>query len=135
MDGVDNPVAATRAVRGRPSTKVIVWGCVLLVVFGALGYFLYIISQPAEGIITTSTPAAATPTQAAPRTVRGKTVTFKYPATIQAVQPDTLAVGDVEKLLLIRSQLSAWSLAVQVKKLPSGVLADDGSYNFRKQNP
>jgi|GEM_PF-3072242 len=133
MEEVTQPVLAKS--RRRPSTRLIVWGVVLILMLSVSGYFLYLISQPAQGVVTTTVTTTATKVVQSPRTVRGKATSFKYPADIQAVQPDVLAVGDVEKFLFIRSQLSAWSLAIQVKRLPSGNLSDDSSYNLRRQNP
>jgi len=136
MDGEER--AAEAKVQRSPRVsrrKVLVRGVILFGLLGAVGYILYVFSQPATGVITSTVATAPTAPEATPRTVKGKTATFRYPATIQAVKPDALAAGDVEKFLFIRSQLSAWSMATLVKHVPNNTFASDGSYNLRKQHP
>jgi hypothetical protein len=121
----------------RPQRRLKAWvsvGVLLTLVVLAFGV-LHILNTPAQGIITEHAVQATGQQNTQQILVSGKTVTFRYPTSIQKTKPDILAVGDVEKFLFVRPQLSAWSLAIQIRQLPSGVLEDDGGYNLRKQHP
>jgi hypothetical protein len=115
-------------------TRRLIVAGILIVLGGVLAAFTYNLSQPAQGVVTQPIQNTAN-ADTTPSTAKGKTVTFEYPSTIQQVKADTLAVGDIEKFLFTRHQLQAWTMAIQIKKLPSGLLADDSAYNLRKQNP
>lgn len=65
----------------------------------------------------------------------GKTISFSYPSTLHLAKADALSSGDVEKFALVSTQEPPWNISIQIRKLPSGQLTDDGSYNLRKTHP
>jgi len=66
---------------------------------------------------------------------RGKTANFQYPDTLHQTKADSLSSGDIEKFSFVNPSIPPWNLAVQIRKLPSGLLTDDGSYNLRRVHP
>lgn len=107
----------------------------LLVLWAAALFTQHILNTPAQGIVAERT--AIDNGSSTERLIRlnGKTAKFQYPAQIQKLKTDNLAVGDIEKFLFNKPEHGNWSLTVLIKRLPSGVLAADGNYNLRKQNP
>jgi len=126
--GPDPPVAPQRH-----GVKLLFIAMAALLLLGTGVFFVRTINKPATGTI--GTPETPQPPSNAPITVIGKTVTFQYSSLLQRVTPDKLTTGDVEKFLFIEPQSTGWTLAIRVKNLPSGSLANDGDYNLRKQNP
>ena len=119
-------------------TGVKMVGLLLIVgiVFGAVTLFR-LINQPAIGSINPVPPKSKPATRFKPpmTTLRGKTITFEYPNDLHQTTPDKLSVNDIEKFSFLHAQLPTWNLDIQIRKLPTGNLADDGSYNLRKQYP
>ncbi len=107
---------------------------ILLAVWGVALLIIRSLNMPAQGIVTQHNQDAGQNSEQL-MSVNGKTATFKYPISLQKIKPDTLAVGDVEKFLFSDTEHKGRSLAIRVKELPGGVLAQNGDYNMRKQNP
>jgi hypothetical protein len=114
--------------------KLFIFFLVFMVLVAACGVFVHTLNQPSEGVITSS-QASETPSKVPLLRATGKTVSFLYPASFQKLATDALMPGDSEKFVLVNPQLSPRNLAIQIRKLPSGSLNDDGGYNFRNQNP
>jgi hypothetical protein len=119
------------------SKKSLLFGVILVVVSIGLATSARLVrsfSSPSQGVIqTTIVPVAAKKLD--PISTKGKTANFTRPAAFIELAPEKLATGDIEKFSYLDQELTAWNLAIQIKKLPSGVLADDGGYNFRKHYP
>jgi hypothetical protein len=93
-------------------------------------------NSPSEGVIKAAPPMPASrQSSGSPVTVRGKTASFQYPGVMRQTKADALTSGDVEKFAFVNPDMPPWNLSIQVRKLPSGQLADDGSYNFRHVHP
>ena len=96
----------------------------------------HVANSPSEGVIK----AAAVP-QAPKRTaptftpVRGKTAGFEVSNLLHQAKADALSAGDVEKFSFVNPAVPPWNLDIQVRKLPSGLLTDDASYNLRLHHP
>ena len=93
--------------------------------------------SPSEGVIKTRQVASAAPRQGpgALMKIHGKTVSFQYPHTLYRTKADVLTAGDVEKFSFVNPTVPPWDLDIQIRTLPSGQLADDGSYNLRLHHP
>ncbi|MGC1176675.1 MAG: hypothetical protein WA843_01275 [Candidatus Saccharimonadales bacterium] len=125
-----------RHVFRRPKTiRVLLTLAVLSCLIVGVAIVLRGLATPSRGVIQAAAPAPASTATTSLQTLRGKTASFQYPSVLEQRKADALSGRDVEKFALVRPQLPAWDLAIQIRQLPSGVLADDGSYNFRKHYP
>src|SRR5258708_1440660 len=113
--------------------KIIVFIIIIVVVLTAVILLVESLNKPAQGVI--STPQAAAPPTVAYLSESGKTASFQYPTTLHKAKADVLSSGDLEKFAYVSLQVPPWNLNIQIRKLPSGALVDDGSYNLRKTHP
>lgn len=111
-------------------TKVIFGGFAVIII--ALVFLIKALNGPATGTIT-NTPEAVVPSVST-LTATGKTFSFEYLSSFHQIKNDVLGPLDVEKLSLTNPQTNPWHLDITIRKLPSGNLSDDGSYNLRKLN-
>jgi hypothetical protein len=135
MDSVDTTSTDTQPTPFlRKRTKLFILSGVFVCIIGSIVGLTYNLNQPANGIVTSPAQAAAKK-KSTFNTVTGKAVSFQYPTTIQSQKPENLSVGDVEKFMFGQVSRRAWQLAIQIKRIPSGLLADESGYNYRLQNP
>lgn len=92
-------------------------------------------NSPSEGVIKAAKAPASQQSSGSPVTARGKTVSFQYPDVLHQTKADALSAGDVEKFSFVNPAIPPWDLDIQIRRLPSGQLADDGSYNLRLHHP
>ena len=103
-------------------------GLVVLVVFAAA-----ILNAPSEGKIKQGVVKGTSTSQTYNR-IDGKTASFSVPTRFHRQADEATTSQEVEKLLFLNPQTISQNLSVTVRKLPSGSLLDDGSYNYRKVN-
>jgi len=114
-------------------TLLIIVPLVSLIVAGVL--VAKAANSPSEGVVQASKSLPAKQDSESVLTVRGKTASFQYLSVLHQTKADALSAGDVEKFSFVNPAVPPWDLDIQVRKLPSGQLADDGSYNLRLHHP
>ncbi len=134
VEDQNNPQAEPRPKPNRPIRIII--GIILLLLFGGSFWLFWLINSPVTGrgtsvtgLVSSKLPAPATPKLL---TLSGKHFSFNYPAVFSPMKLDSPITPILENYLLVKHQLNAWNIAVQIESLPSGNLLDDGSYHFRK---
>jgi hypothetical protein len=108
-------------------------GILFLLAIVMIGHSL---SSPAEGSIKDSAPVSSAPAKA-PGQVRtdGKYISFVHRDDIKQVPADQPGGNELEVFNLVRKPWPYWYLNIGISRLPSGNIADDGSYNMRALNP
>ncbi len=94
------------------------------------------LTDPSEGVVIESKKSTAKVInrEISVRT-DGKTVSFSRPAKFKEMPTPELSSQDVEKFNYLNPETISQNLTIQIRKLPSGVLSNDSSYNLRKINP
>ena len=118
--------------RTRRYKLLILLGVVALLLQGGV-YVAQRLNSPVVGVV--HAPKVASEPAPSSITVHGKTVTFTYPDTLKRINPSNLAPNETEKFLFINGQYNGWTLAIQIKQLPGGLLANNSSYTLRQRAP
>lgn len=113
---------------------------ILLFVFFAALFFTLLVAKnltdPSEGVVITSAKTVKkTENREASIRVDGKTVSFSRPAKFREMPTPQLGPQDVEKFNYLNPETISQNLTIQIRRLPSGMLNDDSSYNLRRLNP
>ncbi len=70
-----------------------------------------------------------------PRTVLGTYASFTVPTSLQDTPSSKLVGPDLEKHDFMYRDVATWVLAIDVLRIPSGRLSDNGSYTYEKVYP
>lgn len=105
----------------------------LIVCAVLIGLVVATLNAPSEGTIKQGVVKGTSISQTYTR-VDGKTVSFSVPSRFHRQADEAITAQEVEKLLFLNPQTISQNLSVTIRKLPSGSLLDDGSYNYRKVN-
>lgn len=114
------------------------WIITLLLVVVNIGVFLIAknLTDPSEGVVIQK---AKTSTKSVNREISvrvdGKYASFSHPAKFKDMPAPALSAQDVEKFNYLNPETISQNLVIQIRKLPSGLLNDDSSYNLRKLTP
>lgn len=106
----------------------------LIVLVGLVVFAVITLNAPSEGTIKTAAPRDNSPAKTSYNKVDGKTVSFSVPSRFNRLEDEKLTAQEAEKFRFLNAQTLSQNLSVTVRKLPSGSLLDDGSYNYRKVN-
>src|SRR6267142_478900 len=108
-------------------------GVVLVLLGTALVWFFQVINSPStgKGVVIASTNVSPA-TSHKLLTLTGKHFSFNYSDVFSRAPLDPPKAPILENYSLVKHQVNAWDLAIQIESLPSGNLYDDGSYHFRK---
>ena len=95
------------------------------------------LNKPSAGTIQAVKPALAiTKTASGLISRQGTYISFSYPASYSSGSPSSPGGTMVESFSLAnRSSIPLSDINISILTLPSGLLADDGSYHFRLLNP
>ena len=122
-------------IKNRSKKTWFTLGLVLLLVI-SVGLIAKNLSSPSQGTIKVASKTTVQP-KGPDEAVRidGKTISFSHPSRFHQGNQLTLDAADIEKYALLNPQTIPQNITIQVRKLPSGNLSDDSSYNLRKLYP
>lgn len=114
----------------------VVAGGILLVIIGA-GLAVYgSLSSPVNGSVNSPAPATKSTTAPTLAHAQGSYASFSYPSTYSKAAASPPAGTMVEAFALAnRGAVPPADIDVSILQLPSGQLADDGSYHYRQVDP
>ena len=93
---------------------------------------------PAEGLIAKVNFAAlfrASHPDMTPVAMTGAYASFTYPKCLNAVATQSPASPVLASYDLVHQDIQTWNLAITILDVPSGSIADNNAYHFRKVNP
>jgi hypothetical protein len=66
---------------------------------------------------------------------KGTYIGFSYPDSFSKIPTEKLSGNQLEAFAYLKKPSPFWYLNIAISRLPSGNLADDGSYNARQKDP